>query len=98
MSHLVHSESEDVEERERERLRTPVCPSCGLSITQEEEVKTERDYRPKGRWDLTYRKDLRAFHLPRSPMEESEMARLRPWPGSGFKEEPRSSQLWTSRL
>lgn len=31
-------------------------------------------------------------------MEESEMERLRPWPGSGFREEPRSSQFWISRL
>lgn len=92
-------------ERKRKRLGTwtpvpsvtPVCPSCGLSEDPERRNKGQ-SHGSKGRWNLTYRKDLRTFHLPRTPMEESEMARLRPWPGSGFREEPRSSQFWISRL
>lgn len=46
----------------------------------------------------TYRNDLRAFHLPWTWMEESEMDRLRPWPGRAVKAEPSSSQLRMSRL
>lgn len=65
-------------------------------MTQEEGTKAKVMGPRVG--NLTYRKDLRTFHLPRTPMEESEMARLRPWPGSGFREEPRSSQFWISRL
>lgn len=46
----------------------------------------------------TYRNDFRTFHLPWTWMEESEIDRLRPWPGRGVKAEASSSQLRMSRL
>lgn len=48
--------------------------------------------------EQTYRNDLRTFQWPWTRMEESEMDRLRPWPGRGVKAELSSSQLWMCRL
>lgn len=48
--------------------------------------------------ESTYSIPLRTFHLPLTLMEESEMAKYRPWLGRGVRVEPSSSQLWMSRL
>lgn len=48
--------------------------------------------------ESTYTKDLRTFHSLWTLMKESEMVKLRPWPGRGVRVEPGSSQLWICRL
>lgn len=79
-------------------------PSCVLSCELGTPWTQEEWERGQGRGpeslgaEPTYRNDLRTFHLPRTWMKESEMEKLRPWPGRGVNVEPSSSQLRMSRL
>lgn len=98
---------EENQNQPRARPQIPVCSShpppgfsneLGTRWTQEGWDKGQGQG-PKSRGaESTYTKALRAFHSPLTLMKESEMLRLRPWPGRGLRAEPRSSQLWMLRL